>query len=175
MVLPNGRNLYRIFGAFMTHAMIVSRKFAAKMSNEKIHNHIDLQLNFYRSLKRYTIYPPVSIQLDQFENSSQMNTKYPELFFGPLTKVSIGGTPTTLHYAFNSAFYRINNYDINILTFLLIIIGLIVGRRRAPILFIILFLIHIPDFSAVKNKRPDQFTTSIVNTILPTIVALARK
>jgi GR25 family glycosyltransferase involved in LPS biosynthesis len=141
-----------------THSYIISRKGAEKLLkhiDKNIYTHVDIMIYALFLNNKITVYSTIKrlvYQTSTDKRSTSFNTSnnFP-IIIDYLSSFVEVDTKVRLNYLLLCPIISINNYKINAITFLFLIIGIICYRIPTNILLISYIILSIPDILSMTN------------------------
>ncbi|HEY9701924.1 MAG TPA: glycosyltransferase family 25 protein [Allocoleopsis sp.] len=168
-VIKINENVYVPALPLALHGYILSRKGAEylleNIRKDKIKFHIDFQiLKYLYTVPSYAISPQLIFQDDvDIDTSNNVSDTYPVLINSLLKKKDKQGIPS--NYKLTIGHFDINDYTVNLYTYLAIILGIILGIFKVKLknILIIFGVYHIPEWTITNLST---FKTSIITLFI---------
>lgn len=157
-------NISRPSVAFATHAYIVSRKGATKLLkylDGKLSNHIDFSIQklvLNNKIESYVTTPRIAYQTSSDDTKSEsVSSNYPLVLTKILDQIYVEKL-FRAKFLFTVSYFRIGNININLITLLFFILGIICMLKNIDIrkITFVFLLFCSPDIVLIKNRNDIQ-------------------
>lgn len=157
--------------SFATHAYVISRKGINNILNRlekfKVDNHIDYYLQSSRHLNCYSSFPRIAYQTST-DTLNSLNVSCQPIALSYFLSNFYIDHMVKASYLTCVSFARLGEYNINIISIILLLIGSFLAFKKIDIkkttLLYLLFII--PDLYIIFNKNKDVDITNGINTII---------